>query len=122
MKYVKIKPSKTLNAYIQRHSQSLLRRMSKSDGRYKLSMSIQPVSTREHFVKTYVVKGDIAIRGQTHLRASKKSADPEEAVLAVVEALEKQLRRLTEKEESSRKTIGRSLKPVREFKWEFSKL
>ncbi len=71
-------------------------------------------------VKSFEVVGTIAIKRKGELRVSKKHADPEKAVLLTIDALEKQVRRWSEKRERSRATLGKSLKSVRSFKMEVS--
>jgi len=122
MKYVNVDSSKALDSFVQKHSRSLIRRVEQSNGRYNLSMSVRPVGrTPDQKVKSFEVSGVLSIQGVQNIRAAKKHKDPQVAVLAVVEALEKQIRRVTEKKERSRKTMGQSLKTVREVKWEFAK-
>lgn len=122
MKFVNLNSSKALDSFVRKHASSLMRRVDSSNGRYRLSMAVRPISrSQDQTVKSFEVTGVFSIRGSKDLRANKKHADVKSAVVAVVEALEKQIRRTTEKKERSRKTLGTSLKTMREVKWEFLK-
>lgn len=121
MKFVKVDASESLDAFAQEHSRTLLKRLDAHNGKYKFKMTMKPGARRKDGqVKNFEVVGVIAIRGSGELRANKTDADPKKAVLSVVTALEKQIRRWTEKRERSRSTVGKSLKPVRAFKMEIS--
>ena len=121
MEYIDSPASRAFDAYVQRHASTLVRRISKSHGRYKVSFSLRPVARKsDGSVKSFKFVGKISIRGGGQIRAEEKAANPKDAALNVIRSLEKQLRRQTEKMERSRKTVGRSLKPIRELKWEIA--
>lgn len=69
-------------------------------------------------IKAFEFVAVLKIKNAGELRISKKSLEPKTAVVEAVRALEKQVRRFSEKRERSRTTVGTSLKPVREFKME----
>lgn len=121
MKFIDSPTSKAFDAYVQKHTSTLARRISKSHGRYKVSFSLRPVARKsDGSVKFFKFVGKISIRGGGQIRAEEKAPNPKDAALNVIRSLEKQLRRLTEKAERSRKTVGKSLKPIRELKWEMA--
>ncbi len=122
MKFVGIDLSKSLDSYVQKHARSLLKRMDGKGGRYALKLSMKSVARKNDTkVKSFEVTGSIAVAGLTEMRAQKKASSPKKAVSSVLSALEKQLRRHTEKRERSRATMGKTLKPVNEFKWQISR-
>lgn len=121
MKYIDVDSSKALDAYVREQCSSLVERISSHPNKYKLRMSVRPEArNKDGKIKSFHVEGIIVIPRKSDLRASKKGGDVKKAIESVVASLEKQVRRQTEKQERSRKTVGRSLKPVREFKWEMS--
>ncbi len=121
MKYINVKPSPALDSFVRKQCSSLAQRLESHPNKYKISLSIKANSKNtEGRVTTYEVIGAIKIARQGQLRVSKKGHDPKKLVSSVVDALNKQLRRQTEKQERSRKTLGRSLKPVRHTIWELT--
>ncbi|MBK9041570.1 MAG: HPF/RaiA family ribosome-associated protein [Bdellovibrionales bacterium] len=119
MKFIDSPASQALDLFVQKHAGTLVRRISKSHGRYKVSFLLRPIARkRDASVKVFKFVGNITIRGGGQLRAEEKASDPRDAALKVIRSLEKQLRRLTEKQERSRKTVGKSLKPIRELRWQ----
>lgn len=119
MKFENVDKSEALDGYVQEHANSLLKRLNARGNRYKIKMIVKSSGrTEEAKIKEFVVIGTITVVGQKQLRASKKHKNPQDAVLLVIGALEKQLRRLTEKKERSRSTMGKTLKPVNKYKWE----
>jgi ribosomal subunit interface protein len=121
MKYVHIDSSEALNEFVKKQCHALTERISAHPRKYKLKMSVKPESrNKDGQVKSFQVEGSIDINKRKELRASKKGSDIKKVVEQVVQSLEKQMRRHTEKTERSRKTLGKSLKPIREFKWEMS--
>lgn len=121
MKFEKVDKSEALDAYVQEHASSLLNRLNARGNKYKIKMTVKPYTlSKESKIKEFVVSGVISVVGKKQLRAIKKHKSPQEAVLLVISALEKQLRRLTEKKERSRSTMGKTLKPVNKYKWELT--
>lgn len=121
MKFTNIDASQSLDAFVDKKSKALLKRVGAYHDRYKFSMNIKPTSRKKDgSVKTFSVVGVVKIKSVSDLRAEFESADPKLAVKKVIESLEKQIRRHTEKSERSRTTLGRSLIPIRQFKLEVS--
>lgn len=115
MKFINIDQSASLNEFMHEQSQSLRQRLSAYPNKYDLNLSVSPEQRREGLVTLFKVTGHIHIAGQKDLRATKTDADVKKATAQVIEALEKQMRRLTRKQVRSRYTLGKSLTPVREF-------
>lgn len=121
MKFINIDASQALDAFVDKKSKNLLKRVEAYHDRYKFSMNIKPRSRKKDgSVKTFSVVGVVKIKSVSDIRAEFESTDPKLAVKKVIDSLEKQIRRHTEKSERSRSTLGRSLKPIRQFKFEVS--
>jgi ribosome-associated translation inhibitor RaiA len=113
--------SDQLNKYIQTQCSGLMNRLKAHPNKYKLALTVRPeAKNKEGKVKSFTVKGVIKIARASDIRAAKKDANPKVAVDDVIKALEKQIRRSTEKKERSRKTLGKTLKPIKEYKYELS--
>lgn len=122
MKYVDIDSSNSFDLFTKKQSSNLLKRLDKSGGRYKLLLAMKAGSKdTQGKIKLFEVKGSIQIRSQGLLVATSKNANPKKAVTDVISSLEKQIRRWSEKSERSRKTLGKSLKSVRDFKLEVTR-
>lgn len=120
LRFIGIPTSKALDVYVRRHCQSLLKRISARPDRYHLKFRVQPIAKNfEGAISYFQVDGGLVITGRKTLRASAEGDNIKQAVDKVIEALEKQLRRETEKRERSRKTMGRTMELVREHTWEF---
>lgn len=115
MRYINMDHSNNLNQYMEEQSQSLRQRLSTYPGKYNLDLRVNPEQRRDGLITLFKVEGVIHIAGRKDLRASKTDANVKKATAQVIDALEKQMRRLSRKEERSRYTIGRSLTPVRDF-------
>lgn len=121
LKYVGVEKSEALDAYVRKHCNGLLRRISVHPSKYKLKFCIRPEARKiDHSISSFSVEGAIVITGRTELRAKAKAKDVKVAIDKVIKNLEVKVRRDTEKRERSRKTIGKSLKPVTEYRWELS--
>lgn len=121
MRYVGVEKSAALDTYVRRQCNGLLRRISIKPNKYKLKFRIKPEARKsDHSIKSFSVEGVIVITGRKELRAKAKMADAKAAVDSVIKALESKVRRETEKMERSRKTMGQSLKPVKEYRWEMT--
>lgn len=113
--------SDQLNTYIQKQCAGLMTRLKAHPNKYKLALTVRPeAKNKEGKTKLFNVKGVIKVARSADLRASRKDANPKAAIDDVVRALETQIRRITEKKERSRKTVGKSLKPIKEYKYELS--
>lgn len=121
MKFVGIPTSKALDTYVRRQCHALLKRVSARPNKYRLKFRIQPVAKNfEGTISHFQVDGVMTITGRKSLRASGQDTNIKRVVDHVIESLEKQVRRETEKRERSRKTLGRSMQLIREFNWEFA--
>ncbi len=119
MKFVNMDNSKALDQFVQKQCAALAKRMESRPNKYKISLTVEASSrTPEGVANMYKATGVIKVSRQADIRASKSNRDVKQALIDVVAALEKQIRRQTEKQERSRKTLGKSLKPVRHMKWE----
>jgi ribosomal subunit interface protein len=119
IKYVNVKPSAALNSFIQDHLHTLLDRIYVHPNKYAVSLTVKANAKKSQAkITSFEVDGTFRIARHANLRASEKMTDVHNAITTVVAALEKQIRRFSEKKERSRKTIGKSLKPVKEFKSE----
>jgi ribosome-associated translation inhibitor RaiA len=117
IRYVNVEPSAALDRFIQNHMQTLLERVSVHPKKYSLSMTIKAnAKNAQGKIKSFEVDGTFKIARRANLRAAEKMGNVQKAVVSVIKSLEKQIRRLSEKKERSRKTIGKSLKSVRNFK------
>lgn len=121
MKFTNIDVSRSLDAFVDKKAKALLKRVSAYHDRYKFSMNITPASRKgDGSVKTFYVVGVLKLKSISEMRSKVESSDPQLAVKKVIENLEKQIRRHSEKSERSRSTLGRTLKPIRQFKFEVS--
>lgn len=113
--------SQSLDAFIQKKCTSLSKRLKAHPNKYRISVLVEGESKKPSgLVNSFKVTGLIKIARQGDLRVRKTGSDVKKTVAAVIEALETQIRRTTEKKERSRKTLGHSLKPVRSLKWEMN--
>lgn len=119
IKYVNVEPSTALDEFVQEHIKSLRDRIFLHQTKYSVDITIKAdAKNTEGKITSFEVDGTFYIARRADLRAVEKMSDVHQAVIAVIKSLEKQIHRLTEKQERSRKTIGKSLKSVREFKAE----
>jgi ribosomal subunit interface protein len=119
IKYVNMKSSAALDVFIQDHIRSLLDRISVHPNKYSIDFTVKAnAKSAENKITSFEVDGTFRVARRANLRASEKMRDVHEAVAAVSKSLEKQIRRLSEKLERSRKTMGKTLKPVKNFKSE----
>lgn len=119
IKYVNVEPSAALDEFVQEHIKSLHHRIYLHQTKYAVGITIKAdAKNAEGKIISFEVDGTFRIARRADLRAVEKMSDVHQAVTAVIKSLEKQIHRLTEKQERSRKTIGKSLKSVREFKAE----
>jgi ribosome-associated translation inhibitor RaiA len=122
VKYIDIDSSISFDLFTKKKSQVILDRLDKNGERYKLLLSMKAISKdAQGKIKLFEVKGSIKIKNRGILLASNKNKDPKKAVSSVTDSLEKQIRRWSEKTERSRKTMGKSLKTVRDFKLEVTR-
>lgn len=121
VKFVGLPNSKALDKYVRSHCNGLLKRIAAHPQKYQIKFSIKPeAKNQEAQVSSFKVDGSVTIVGRKSLRASAKGPDVKKMVDQVIEALETKIRRETEKRERSRKTVGQSLQPVKEYLWEMS--
>jgi ribosomal subunit interface protein len=119
IRYVNMKPSEALSNFIQDHIRTLQERISVHPNKYSVNITVKAnAKNAEAKITSFEVDGTFCIARRANLRASEKMSDVHQAITAVSKSLEKQIRRLTEKLERSRKTIGKSLKPIKKFKSE----
>jgi ribosome-associated translation inhibitor RaiA len=122
MKYIDIDSSISFDLFTKKQSQTIINRLDKNGERYKLLLGMKAISKdSQGKIKMFEVKGSIQIRGRGLLMATNKNTNPKKAVSTVIDSLEKQIRRWSEKTERSRKTIGKSLQSVRDFKMEVTR-
>jgi ribosomal subunit interface protein len=121
MKFVKMEISQALNNHVHEKCSTLRRRFDNRREKYKITMKLEPnAKNPESRVTSFKVTGVVQVSGKPPIRVSKIEKDAKKGVNMVVETLEKKIRRLTEKQERSRKTFGKTLKPVRALKWELN--
>lgn len=121
MKFLNMDISPALNNHVHEKCSTLRRRFDNRRQKYKLSMKIEPnAKNSESKVTSFRVTGVVHVFGKEPVRVTKIDKDPKKGVNIVVDTLEKKIRRMTEKQERSRKTFGKTLKPVRALKWELS--
>ena len=121
MKYVNLKASEALDAFVQKQCSSLARRVGSHPNKYKISLSVKANARNpDGIVISYEVIGIVKVARQSHLSVKKKGKDVKKTISDVIDALSKQLRRKTEKKERSRRTLGQTLKPVRHYTWELT--
>jgi ribosome-associated translation inhibitor RaiA len=121
MRYVGISRSEALDDYVRKQSNGLLQRISVRPNKYKLKFRVSPEARKsDGSIYSFSVEGVVTITGRKELRAKAKDADAKKAIDKVIKALEGKVRRETEKTERSRKTVGKSLKPVKEYLWKLS--
>lgn len=121
MRFTKIDTSEALELFVNKKSKTLLRRIRSYHDRYKFSMNIKPSAhKKDGSIKLFCAMGVLKIKSLSEIRAKYESPSPEIAVKRVIDSLEKQIRRYSEKSERSRSTLGKSLKPIRKFKIEIT--
>lgn len=122
MKYINVDQSISFDTFTKNKSKSIIDRLDKNGERYKMNISVKSYSKdSQEKTNIFEVNGSIKINKRGILIAKNKNKNPHLAVSKVLESLEKQIRRWTEKTERSRKSMGRSLKSVRDFKLEISR-
>lgn len=117
--YVHVESSPALTAFIEDQMSGLLERVAAHDRKYSISMIIKAdAKNKDAKITSFEVDGTMTVSHHANLRAVEKMSDVNKAVAAVVKSLEKQIRRLTEKQEHSRKTIDKTHTSVADFKAE----
>jgi ribosomal subunit interface protein len=121
MKFVNLDTSDAINQYVREKCSTLSSRIAVQPNRYKMKMTVRPdAKLKTGKIKTFHVTGAIKVARSAELRASTKHSNIRKAIDKVITSLEKQVRRSTEKKERSRSTVGKSMKPVRNYKWRMS--
>lgn len=117
LNFVNVDNSEAINQYMRQQCSWLIDKMDAHPGRFKFDMKVRAEArTPEGQVKSYQVMGEIRIAGSKILKVRKKNKDIKKAIDEATQSLEKQMRRLSRKKVRSRTTVGKTLKPVREYK------
>ena len=123
MKYVHLEPSAALDQFVQNKLNTLTKRLHAHPRRYKFSLKLEVTSRKPTGVaNNFRVTGAVKVLNGKNLLVIRKGVDAKKLISQVIENLEKQVRRDSEKRERSRKTFGKSLRKVRSMKWEMSSL
>lgn len=121
MEFDDVDRSLAFETFVDQKSRTLRRRIKSYKDRYRLKLELSTMARKnDRFVKMFVATGILRLKGIKDLVAKAKSKDPHVAMKTVIDRLETQVRRYTEKVERSRSTVGRTLHPVRQFKYEIA--
>jgi ribosome-associated translation inhibitor RaiA len=116
-----IKNTITLDSFVKKQSTSLLRRISSKPEKYKLKFKLSPnARKRDGTISSFEAEAKLSITGVKEIVIKTKNKDPKTAIEIAFKKLEAKIQRETEKVERSRKTAGKSLKPVKELVWDIA--
>lgn len=120
--YHHIQVSPALNAFIEKKLHTLMRRFHMWNDAMRIKIHIDRENRRKTgSAKVFSVTATLIRPRAKTLVATKQGSDVRKIVSAAIEALETMARRDAKMREHSRKTLGRSRKPVKQAIWEMSR-
>ncbi len=120
--YHHIKVSPALNTYIEKKLHTLMRRFHHWNDAMRISVHMDQINRKKTgSSKLFAVTAKLVRPRAKTLVSQKKGSDVRKVVAQAIEALETMARRDSKMREHSRKTLGRSRKPVKEAVWEMTR-